>query len=108
MTNMTPSPELVERAVEHARLYGTKEGDPRRQFTVAQMEIAIRAAIEATHLEEVVRALTKCRDKFLHYEDLHRLKCTAEGDEKADRNREMADMCDAALTLFEVRKSEGT
>lgn len=42
-------------------------------------------------------ALTKCRDKFLHYEQLHRLKCTAEGDEKADRNREMADMCNAVL-----------
>lgn len=42
-------------------------------------------------------ALEKARDKFRHYEDLHRVKCTAEGDEKADRNREMADLCDAAL-----------
>lgn len=42
-------------------------------------------------------ALVKCRDKFRHYEQLHRLKCTPEGDEKADRNREMADMIDAAL-----------
>lgn len=48
--------------------------------------------------EQLLReALTKCRDKFLHYEQLHRLKCTADGDEKADRNREMVDLCDAAL-----------
>lgn len=53
---------------------------------------------EATdNIEELVEALTKCRDKFCFYEQLHRLKCTAEGDEKADRNREMADMCDGVL-----------
>jgi len=50
-----------------------------------------------SRVDKLEEALKKCRHKFLHYEDLHRLKCTAEGDEKADRNREMADMCDAAL-----------
>jgi hypothetical protein len=49
------------------------------------------------HEGKLVEALTKCRNKFLHYEQLHRLKCTSEGDEKADRNRDMADMCDEAL-----------
>jgi hypothetical protein len=48
---------------------------------------------------DALRAIvTKCADKFDHYEQLHRLKCTSEGDEKADRNRELADMCRAALT----------
>lgn len=46
---------------------------------------------------ELRKALEKCRHKFLHYADLHRMKCTAEGDEKADRNQEMADMCATAL-----------
>lgn len=50
-----------------------------------------------TKLAEVERAATKARDTFLHYEQLHRLKCTSEGDEKADRNREMADMLSEAL-----------
>jgi hypothetical protein len=48
--------------------------------------------------DPVRAALEKCRDKFRFYADLHRLKSTAEGDEKADRNAEMADMCDAALS----------
>jgi hypothetical protein len=47
---------------------------------------------------ELVAALQKARDKFRHYEDLHRIKCTAEGDEKADRNRELADEMEAALS----------
>jgi Lar family restriction alleviation protein len=80
----------------------------------------------ATHLEEVVRlreALTKCRDTFRDYERQHEEKAKqifengkAQGLlnaermamqarlTKAARNCEMADMCDAALTLFEVRR----
>jgi hypothetical protein len=48
-------------------------------------------------LERLREALGKCADKFDFYEQCHRLKCTADGDEKADRNREMADMCRDAL-----------
>lgn len=44
------------------------------------------------------RALEKCREKFDFYAQLHRLKSTAGGDEKADRNQEMADMCAQALS----------
>lgn len=51
-----------------------------------------------TATQELVAALEKCRYKFAHYTDLHRLKCTAEGDEKADRNQEMVDLIDAALS----------
>lgn len=51
-------------------------------------------------VEGAERALEEARDKFLHYEDLHRLKCTADGDEKADRNREMADKLTEALSLI--------
>ena len=46
---------------------------------------------------ELLEALDKCADKFEHYEQLHRLKSTSEGDEKADRNREMADLCRTAI-----------
>jgi len=42
-------------------------------------------------------ALAKCHDRFRHYEQMHRLKYSADGNEKADRNREMAEMCEAAL-----------
>jgi hypothetical protein len=59
---------------------------------------AISAHTPVVRNEAMEEALIKCRDKFRHYEDLHRLKCTPEGDEKADRNREMADMCEAALS----------
>jgi hypothetical protein len=48
-------------------------------------------------VERLRACVEKCRDTFDHYEALHRLKCTAEGDEKADRNRELADLCRAAL-----------
>jgi hypothetical protein len=55
------------------------------------------------------RALTKCRDKFREYEGLHTLKLrdykgkeplnyAAEIQYKINRNREMAEMCDAALS----------
>lgn len=52
-------------------------------------------------VDRLVEAATKARDKFLHYELLHRLKCTSEGDEKADRNREMADMLTEALASIQ-------
>jgi hypothetical protein len=50
-------------------------------------------------------ALTKCRDKFAEYVELHRAKLkytiSREGDEavqeKIDRNAEMVALCDAAL-----------
>lgn len=42
-------------------------------------------------------ALLRCRDVFLHYEELHQAKGTADGNVKAARNREMADVCSAAL-----------
>jgi hypothetical protein len=64
---------------------------------------AVRAVTQAAatiakgRIERLEAALAKCADKFDFYEQLHRLKCTAEGDEKADRNRELADMCRAAL-----------
>ena len=54
-----------------------------------------------SHNAKMREALTKCRDKFRFYADLHRLKCTADGDEKADRNAEMADMCDSTLSSLE-------
>ena len=65
-----------------------------RRGRSAYEHVCYRAADTIT---ELLEALEKCRDKFRHYEDLHRVKCTAEGDEKADRNREMADLCDGAI-----------
>jgi hypothetical protein len=65
-----------------------------------------------TPRDTLVEALTKCRDKFREYERMHlakvqapdrgdildvRDKANAEAEAKAQRNREMADMCDAAL-----------
>jgi hypothetical protein len=38
---------LAEKAIAHASLYSTGEGDPRRKFTMAQMEIAIAYTLKA-------------------------------------------------------------
>lgn len=57
---------------------------------------------------EMFEALEKCRDKFREYEGVHTLKLrdykgkeplnyAAEIQFKINRNREMADMCDATL-----------
>lgn len=59
------------------------------------------ACLNASGLVEVREALTKCRDKFREYEQIHRLKNSAEGTAKAKRNSEMADMCDLALQSME-------
>jgi len=72
-----------------------------------------RAAISASGMDELVEALTKCRDKFREYEQLHLAKVRSpikgvhwsnkihaenqSATDKAARNREMAEMCDATL-----------
>lgn len=38
--------DVIEDIIERVKRYDTKLGDPRRQFTQAQMEIAIRAALK--------------------------------------------------------------
>lgn len=41
--------------------------------------------------------LLECRRVFLLYADMHRAKGTPEGDEKADRNASLAEMCKTAI-----------
>jgi hypothetical protein len=72
---------------------------------------AVEAALSRPAGEQVElrEALEKCRDKFREYEALHAAKISAEcspewneaAGEKAERNREMAEMCEAALTSKE-------
>lgn len=72
---------------------------PTREANAALIVAAVNALPSLLDENERLReALERAEAKFRHYDDLHRLKCTAEGDEKADRNREMADMCRTALT----------
>jgi hypothetical protein len=66
--------------------------------------VADHIEAQASLLNMLREALKKARDKFLHYEELHRLKCTSEGDEKADRNREMADELTEALATLKSRE----
>lgn len=51
----------------------------------------------AATIEALVEALQGCANKFWEYVIIHEGKKTPDGDEKAARNREMAEMCEAAL-----------
>jgi hypothetical protein len=87
--------DLIKRLLVEADRYERGRGAP-----MARLLREAVAALSATNSEavsELVEALTKCRDKFREYEQLHRLKNTVEGTAKAKRNSEMADMCDAAI-----------
>ena len=65
-----------------------------------------RAALDASGIGELVEALEKCRHKFAEYAELHRAKLADTSSpaavesimEKVMRNREMRDLCDAALS----------
>jgi hypothetical protein len=95
----------VARAMRQAMTAVDCGGEGSEFVAFIDIEAGARAALDASGIGEMVEALEKCRHKFLHYEELHRLKCTAEGDEKADRNREMADMCDTALSRARATQS---
>lgn len=65
------------------------------------------ACLEAlSRLEELVTVVAQCRDKFAEYSRLHFAKVPSANTsteveaimEKVQRNREMAEMCDATLT----------
>lgn len=47
---------------------------------------------------ELLEALTKCRDVFMRYAELHAAKGTPEGVEKAKANHDLATMCEAAIS----------
>jgi len=48
-------------------------------------------------LGAMTRALLRCHEQFTYYEKSHTAKGTPDGDRKAKINRDMADMCSAAL-----------
>lgn len=93
------------------RLIEWAEGTDTRWFSMTAAEARICAegltalSQPSQDVEAMREALGKCRNKFREYEQLHRLKNTAEGTAKAKRNSEMADMCDAALTPKEPGQS---
>lgn len=49
-------------------------------------------------------ALQMCADRFREYERLHRAKGTDDATEKAERNAEMADMCELVLKGRELSR----
>jgi hypothetical protein len=108
MQSATPSTpelgELVEMLVQAAREREAATRLPdciagaQERLDGAKAKLTLGISSLQKEIDTKTAALEKCRDKFLHYEQLHRLKCTSEGDEKADRNRDMADMIDAALS----------
>jgi hypothetical protein len=126
MTNMTPSPELVERVARalaghfgpvfddlprdrvQQREFLREGGNPAENTQEDCLEAA-RAAIEATHLEEVVRAL----EPFVpHYEEWMKDEATWPDETPLSVFRgkttfgqlRKARALLAALTLFEVRR----
>ena len=87
-------------------------------ITLAREALATRTPAPSLG-EDVVEALRKCRDKFREYERMHLAKvkpvlpgqhwaaaANEEAEAKADRNREMADMCDAALSAMRPVQEE--
>ena len=100
MTNRTPPPELVER-VAHALAESDEGGPPwflLRSDDQEYYRLLASAAIEATHLEEVVRPVGHIADIAAWLErnrpDDECLQLLA-----ADLREQVA-----ALTLFEVRR----
>lgn len=89
-----PEQTLVEQAPAWLRCYAEQVLDG----TVMGVNEAKRLNAIAERIERLEAALRKARDKFREYEQLHRLKNTPEGVEKAKRNCEMADELSAALS----------
>lgn len=110
---MTPSDPVVERvarAIWHAQWEDAwpRAGGIEHTHALEVAQAAIAALSPPPADSGVVEALEKCRDKFREYEGIHTLKLrdykgkqpvnyAAEMQFKIYRNREMADMCDAAL-----------
>ena len=63
---------------------------------VAQAFARHRLATEA-RMAAAVEALTKAAERFREYETSHMRKGSIDGDMKARRNCEMAEMCEAAI-----------
>lgn len=111
----TMTDDIVERVARAMKpeLFAGRSDDEVGPVTKYERDFArkmARAALEASHHAELVGALTKCRDKFAEYTDLHTQKLrnykgkeplnyAADIQFKIDRNREMAEMCDAALKI---------
>jgi hypothetical protein len=84
---------------------------------------SLKAASIRTPEAALVEALTKCRDRFREYQQLHLAKMRSPilgvtwsnkisdenraAGEKAQRNLEMAEMCDAALAQFRASEHGG-
>ena len=90
-----PEPKLVERLKQGVIVIGFGPGQG-EMVDVVTANQAMRKA--ADRIERLEAALRKARDKFREYEQLHRLKNTPEGVEKAKRNCEVADELSAALS----------
>lgn len=100
------------------RRFGTSIGQAASEdeFEAAAREIAgALNALSLSAVRGVEEALRKCAVKFREYEQLHAERAlSSDGQvyspdrlEKAARNREMAEMCEAALSLTPAVDPEG-
>ena len=60
--------------------------------------IPITAGQSDGSYEQALATLRECELTFRNYEQLHLAKGTQDGDEKAHRNKQMADKCAEAIT----------
>jgi hypothetical protein len=91
--------ELVERllAATHDAACDQGTAEDSRLALKLERELLDRIQSLTAERDALREALTKCRGRFYEYADSHTNKGTTEGDAKAARNMEMAQMCDAAL-----------
>lgn len=71
-----------------------QKGDPAYSWE-PPVEVRLEALSKSN--KRLREALEKARDKFREYQKLHLAKNTPDGTRKAQANRAMAEMCDAAL-----------
>lgn len=63
----------------------------------AYCEMVARATAAEAERDALREAVTRCRDRFAEYRDLHMAKGTPDGEAKAYRNAEMVEICQMAL-----------
>lgn len=67
--------------------------------------LAIDRMQERVRAEGLIAALSKAAERFREYEYSHAAKGSIDGDAKARRNCEMAEMCEIALTAYRSDKT---
>ena len=104
--------ERVAEAIARASGYSWFTPEEEEKFALKRSQDGFRhkarAALAASPCDELAGALAECAATFRQYEKMHEAKIQAAGSiseldsirRKVARNREMAERCEAALTLY--------